>query len=634
MANLTDSFPRSNATMEPAKEDHAAPSTRDTFCVLAWNHLQIAPNGTVKMCCIAGGDLSDGERPLNVYSDTYEQIWNSTYMRGARRGMAEGERISPCKRCYEEEATLGQSRRTIQNGYWLDLYSKSKEEFVAEARANGWTVTDRPQFLQLNLGNQCNLACRMCSSQYSSRIQNDPVHNKWMPATYTDVARWRGDKLHIGPRPSVGIRFDGFYDYEAGGTRSLRWSNGHGRIVFPFPENLRLKSVDLTLSLAPGIGRLVRVLINGVEAFSDLLPEGIKNLNLPMDGTSNQSFVDIEIISDSADFGGRRLGVALHDAWIRRDPAGEYSHTNKRTMMRFEENAGWWGQPEFLFDEVLSEPDKLRRIIFQGGEPLIIKEVEDILDYLIEAGATHQIILEIVSNMTIVRESFLQKLRLFRSIELGCSIDGIGSDLEYIRYPAKWPTVEMNILRMNELPNVNVQFNVAVQAYNLMRITDLMRYCDAHGFTAHTHFLVGPYYLSVLILPPTARDIAAQRLEQYLTGDCLPQNRESGSYMLHYLQQHRDVHRRDLYKKFMLFTNDMDLSRNQSFAASHPELLDMLRNDGLIWTDETAYARTSSVTRSDRSTELRFFGISLDVASTTKRIMSFAKKWIVRPSAH
>jgi len=53
------------------------PVVRDTFCVLAWNHLQIAPNGTVKMCCIASEDIHDKGRPMSLYTDTYEEIWNS-----------------------------------------------------------------------------------------------------------------------------------------------------------------------------------------------------------------------------------------------------------------------------------------------------------------------------------------------------------------------------------------------------------------------------------------------------------------------------------------------------------------------------------------------------------------------------
>ena len=212
------------------------PAARDTFCILAWNHLQIAPNGTAKMCCIASEDISDAKRTMSLYTDAYDDIWNSAYMRDARRGLAEGEKISPCLRCFNEEDAVGQSRRTIQNAAWLAKSDKSQQELIESARSDGWRVPQKPLFLQLNMGNLCNLACRMCSSQYSSKIEHDPVHNKWMPAAYPDVARWRGRKLHIGPRPFFGVSYTGFYDYEAGGHWAVRWCSGSGAIKFKIPE--------------------------------------------------------------------------------------------------------------------------------------------------------------------------------------------------------------------------------------------------------------------------------------------------------------------------------------------------------------------------------------------------------------
>src|ERR1700674_5574743 len=377
-----------------------------------------------------------------------------------------------------------------------------------------------------------------------------------------------------------------------------RWSSGSGRITFALPARTRLKTLGLAFILAPGVDRFVRIAVNGLEVFAQRIGGEKASINVPMSGIADHASVDIEITSDSAEFGGRRLGVGLHDAWVERDPEYSQVRGNARTLMRFEGNAGWWHQQEFMLDEVLSQPDKLQRIIFQGGEPLIIKEVEDILDHLIAAGVTKNVVLEIVSNMTIVKDSLLAKLQSFAMVELGCSIDGIRSDFEYIRYPADWQTVEANIERMGKLPNVRIQFNVAVQAYNLMRVTDLMRYCDAHGFLAHTHFLLGPYYLSVLVLPPAARQIALQRLEEYLAGDCIPHNRNSAEYMVHYLRQHRGVHKRELYSQLMLFTNDMDVSRGQSFAVSHPDLLELLRADGVIWTNETAHAKPAMSAKS------------------------------------
>jgi hypothetical protein len=176
-------------------------------------------------------------------------------------------------------------------------------------------------------------------------------------------------------------------------------------------------------------------------------------------------------------------------------------------------------------------------------------------------------------------------------VELGCSIDGIGADLEYIRWPAQWQTITGNIARAMRHSNIRVQFNVAVQAYNLMRITDLMRYCDARAIMVHTHFLVGPSYISVLVLPPALRRVALTRIEDYLAGPgVLAHNRASAEYMATFLRQQDGVHHRNQYEAFMLFTNDMDRSRDQDFAAAHPEVLQAMAEDGFTWTAATRHA--------------------------------------------
>jgi hypothetical protein len=185
--------------------------SEDTFCILAFNHLQLAPNRTAKMCCIANGDICDeGGEPMTLYRNGYDEIWNSRYMREARRGMAEGEKISACTRCYHEERTVGTSRRMQMNEAWLSNGDQTKRKILAEAGPNKWQVEARPTFLQLNLGNLCNLACRMCGSFYSSRIASDSVHNKWMPAGHIDAARWSGERLTIGQRPTFGVKTEGF----------------------------------------------------------------------------------------------------------------------------------------------------------------------------------------------------------------------------------------------------------------------------------------------------------------------------------------------------------------------------------------------------------------------------------------
>ena len=373
-------------------------AVRETFCVLAWNHLQIAPNGTVKMCCIASEDIHDKGRPMSLYTDTYEDIWNSDYMRDARRGMANGEMISPCMRCYQEEDSVGQSRRTIQNGVWLGKSGRAPEDFITEARERSWMVRDHPGFLQLNMGNLCNLACRMCSSQYSSRIESDPVHNKWMPAAYPDVARWRGRKLHFGPRPFFGVSYRGFYAYEVGAGYALRWSNGASVVSFEIPAGTNVARLGLSLRTVGGTNPIV-IRLNGLEIFSGPIePTWKQEFDTP--GLTNHPTLELEIESAAVDVGGRQLGVALLDAWVERKQQGTAPSGNERTLTRSSTNKGWWADEAVMFDEILGQAETLEYIIFQGGEPFPVKEFDRILDLLIERGLAAAVTFEIVSNLT------------------------------------------------------------------------------------------------------------------------------------------------------------------------------------------------------------------------------------------
>jgi hypothetical protein len=75
------------------------------------------------------------------------------------------------------------------------------------------------------------------------------------------------------------------------------------------------------------------------------------------------------------------LGVALVDAWLERAASPARAASNERALTRFSCNEGWWANKDVMFGEILSEADRLKHIIYQGGEPLLVKEFEEILDF-------------------------------------------------------------------------------------------------------------------------------------------------------------------------------------------------------------------------------------------------------------
>ena len=91
---------------------------------------------------------------------------------------------------------------------------------------------------------------------------------------------------------------------------------------------------------------------------------------------------------------------------------------------------------------------------------------------------------------------------------------------------------------------------------------------------------------SIGILPARVRRLAADRLRTYGAATCRPEFRAHVDAIARCLEEAEDGARADALRTFMLFTNDLDAGRGQSFRQVHGELVSLLREHGFEWTDE------------------------------------------------
>jgi pyruvate-formate lyase-activating enzyme len=148
----------------------------DALCILPWLHLEVVPEGNAKICCVAKETIRDQGRAMNVASSTLEEIRGSAYMRSVRRALADGRKIPVCGYCWGQEARGESSQRQLWNGIYPEQLGAVRERVTQGADAGAAMPLE---YLQISVGNQCNLACRMCNASYSARIAEDPVHSKW-----------------------------------------------------------------------------------------------------------------------------------------------------------------------------------------------------------------------------------------------------------------------------------------------------------------------------------------------------------------------------------------------------------------------------------------------------------------------
>jgi len=143
--------------------------TNNKFCILPWISLETTPIGTVRPCCLATSEVLDEHNlAYNLANDSLETIRNSRFMEVLRQAFLDGTQPTICNRCWAEE----DANRTSKRMHMLD-----KLKHIIP-----YDLTSKPKplsFIDLKLGNICNISCRICGSWSSSTYASEEL--KQMP---------------------------------------------------------------------------------------------------------------------------------------------------------------------------------------------------------------------------------------------------------------------------------------------------------------------------------------------------------------------------------------------------------------------------------------------------------------------
>ena len=146
-----------------------------TFCPLLFQHLATHPHGGVTHCCVADhrnalSSSRDGDRFYNLNRDTVHDTMNSDSFKKARLEVLDDKKPKACLRCYAEEAKGMNSKRVEE----IKNYPEYTIDVAREVTDNtGYMKDVQLEFVELRLGNTCNVACRTCNPASSSKWRND-----------------------------------------------------------------------------------------------------------------------------------------------------------------------------------------------------------------------------------------------------------------------------------------------------------------------------------------------------------------------------------------------------------------------------------------------------------------------------
>jgi MoaA/NifB/PqqE/SkfB family radical SAM enzyme len=207
----------------------------DKFCVLPWVSLETSPIGTVRPCCLADDEIVDNNgKKFHLTSANFLEVQNSDYMKNLRAQFIAGEQPATCRRCWQEE----ESGRTSKRMHTLDRLKHMLSD-------QSWTVDAKPlMFLDLKLGNICNLKCRICGSWSSSQFAVEEMAA--LPANEDKKKSYAYQMLRAGSWPQENQQFWSEIDLVSDQIRYIEFTGGEPFMItehFDMLENLIEKGI-------------------------------------------------------------------------------------------------------------------------------------------------------------------------------------------------------------------------------------------------------------------------------------------------------------------------------------------------------------------------------------------------------
>jgi MoaA/NifB/PqqE/SkfB family radical SAM enzyme len=129
----------------------------DNFCVMPFIHAFVTPN-TISPCCAYTNNLQYNSK---------QQYWTSEQLKNIQKNMLNNVRDQGCNICWKKEDRGYSSLRQHSN----EIYKAHTNQIKNNKEI------DQPFYIDLRLGNLCNLKCRMCISEWSSQIADEIISN-------------------------------------------------------------------------------------------------------------------------------------------------------------------------------------------------------------------------------------------------------------------------------------------------------------------------------------------------------------------------------------------------------------------------------------------------------------------------
>ena len=249
-----------------------------------------------------------------------------------------------------------------------------------------------------------------------------------------------------------------------------------------------------------------------------------------------------------------------------------------------------WHSSESFWQQIENNIPYIEHVYMAGGEPMMIERHYEFLQKCIDMNQSSKMILEYNTNMTNLPNRVLDMWTNFKQVRVGASIDGIGSVLEYQRWPIKWDQAYKNLQKLDKYAqlhsNIIAWLAFTVTAYNVWHVPEfiwwkvkesgLVKINSTTKRPIMTHHVAhGPKRMNIRILTDDLKtelehhyDAWSYRYDEVFSPEIAKNSRQILDSIVNFAKI-SDMS--NMFPEFIKFTNYLDSVRKQNILDIAPQ---------------------------------------------------------------
>lgn len=244
-------------------------------------------------------------------------------------------------------------------------------------------------------------------------------------------------------------------------------------------------------------------------------------------------------------------------------------------------NNKWIEQDDSFWNYLRNKWGKIEKYNFLGGESFANKQHNKFIKDLSETEHAKNVYVSYTTNALFLDEHILNQLSNFRKVSIRVSLDAIGKQIEYFRFPTKWDSLQKKLELLNSYNKLHeknkidddVIFDISIQwtcsNISLFYLTETYEYVKhlknlQFRFLNHVEW---PIHMSAQNLPLEIKNRIAHKIENYTFFD-----NDLSNYKFYV----KHMFEKDLWSKYgpicLSYFDDLDKARGCNWKQTFKEM--------------------------------------------------------------